>query len=116
MARVFNISIDDEVEKALEWNIAYDLELWVRRAVFDKARKCTDEICKQALEDTTHTILPLTAKQQLQTYLSNNGMVLTSVKKLPDYVKKEIVKQANIKSAVERNAELEAEIEAQIDK
>ena len=105
--KTFNIEIDDEVQKALEWDIV-NLDLWANNAVFNKARRCADEICKLALEDKTHTILSLEDKQLLRTYLDNQNIVITSVKQLPDNIKKEIVKRANIKSAAEREAEFEA--------
>ena len=104
MAKTFNIPIDDEVQKALEWDIV-DLDVWANNAIFDKARRCADEICKQALEDKTHTILSLEDKQLLRDYLTNQGIILTSVKDLPDNIKKEIVKRANIQSAAERQDE-----------
>ena len=104
MAKTFNIAIDDEVQKALEWDIV-DLDAWAGNAIFNKARQCADEICRMALEDKTHTILSLENKQLLRDYLSNQGIVLTSVKQLPDNIKKEIVKRANIQSAAERAAE-----------
>ena len=105
MARTISIDIDDEVEKALEWDIV-DLGIWANNAIFNKARQCADKICEQALEDKTHTILSLADKQLLRDYLTNQGIVLTSVKQLPDAIKKEIVKRANIKSAAERQAEI----------
>lgn len=104
MAKTFNIEIDDEVQKALEWDIV-NLDFWANNAVFNKARQCADKICTLALEDGTHTILSLEDKQLLRTYLDNQGIVLTSIKQLPDNIKKEIVKRANIQSAAEREAE-----------
>ena len=102
--KTFSITIDDEIQKALEWDIV-DLDVWANNAVFNKARKCADEICRLALEDTTHTILSQANKELLANYLANQGIVLTSVKQLPNGIKKEIVKRANIKSAAERNTE-----------
>ena len=101
-------TIDDEVQKALEWGIV-DLDVWHSNAIFNKARRCADQICTHALEDKTHTILSLADKQLLRDYLSNQGIILTSVKELPENIKKEIVKRANIKSAAEREAERQAE-------
>lgn len=108
MAKTFNIEIDDEVQKAMEWDIV-NLDFWANNAVFNKARQCADEICRLALEDKTHTILSLADKQLLRDYLTNQGIILSSVKQLPDNIKKEIVKRANIKSAAERQAEFEAQ-------
>ena len=104
MAKTLTIPIDDEIQKALEWDIV-DLDMWANNAIFNKARQCADEICRQALEDKTHTILSLADKQLLRDYLNNQGIVLTSIKQLPDNIKREIVKRANIKSAAERQAE-----------
>lgn len=104
--KTFDITIDDEVQKAMEWDIV-NLDTWAHNAVFNKARQCADEICKRALEDKTHTILSLANKKLLRDYLDTQGIVLTSVKQLPDNIKKEIVKRAVIKSAAERNAEQE---------
>lgn len=105
--KTFNIEIDNEIQKAMEWDIV-DLDVWANNAIFNKARQCADEICKKALEDKTHTILSLADKKLLRDYLDNQGIVLTSVKQYPDNVKKEIVKRANIKSAAKRQAELDA--------
>ena len=104
------ITLDDEVEKALLWDVV-DIDVWVSNAVFNKARQCADEICKQALEDKEHTILTLEEKQLLRDYLTNQGVILTSIKQLPDNIKREIVKRARVKSAAERQAELEATME-----
>ena len=104
MAKTLTINVDDEVQKALEWDIL-SLDEWAYNAIFNKARRCADEICKMALEDKTHTILSLEDKQLLRQYLDNEGIVITSVKQLPNKIKREIVKRANIKSAAERNEE-----------
>ena len=103
--RTLSIELNDEVEKALLWDIV-DLDLWARNNLFNKARQCTDEICRVALEDKTHTILTLQEKQLLRDYLTNQGIVLTSIKQLPDNIKLEIVNKARIKSSAERQAEL----------
>ena len=102
--KTFNIEIDDEVQKAMEWDIV-NLDFWANNAIFNKARRCADAIITLALEDKTHTILSLADKQLLRDYLTDQGIILTSVKELPDNIKKEIVKRANIQSAAEREAE-----------
>ena len=102
--KTFSITIDDEVQKALEWDIV-NLDIWANNAIFNKARQCADEVCRLALEDKTHTILSLSDKQLLRDYLNNQGIVLTSIKQLPDNIKKEIVKRANIQSAAVREQE-----------
>ena len=102
--KTFSITIDDEVQKAMEWDIV-SLDIWANNVIFNKARQCADEICRLALEDNTHTILSLEDKQLLRDWLTNQGVVLTSVKQLPDNIKKEIVKRAVIQSAAERQPE-----------
>jgi hypothetical protein len=106
--RTLSVEINDADEKALEWDI-FDLDEWARNAVFNKVRQCANEICKLALEDKTHTILSLEDKKLIRDYLSNQGIIITSVKQLPDNIKREIVKRANIQSVAERNAEAEKE-------
>ena len=101
-----SVQISGEEKKALEWDIV-SLQEWANNALHNKARRCADEICKQALEDKTHTILSLEDKQLLRQYLDNQGIVITSIKQLPNNIKAEIVKRANIKSAAERQAEAE---------
>jgi len=103
-----SVQISDEEQKALEWDIV-SLQEWADNALHNKARRCADEICRMALEDKTHAILSLENKQLLRDYLTTQGIVLTSVKDLPANIKKEIVKRANIQSAAERQAEIEAE-------
>jgi len=102
--------ITDEEKKALEWDIV-SLQEWADNALHNKARRCADEIIRLALEDKTHTILSLEDKQLLRTYLDNQGIVITSIKQLPNNIKAEIVKRANIQSAAERNAEEEKKLQ-----
>lgn len=102
--KTFNIEIDDEVQKAMEWDIV-DLDTWANNAIFNKARRCADEICRLALEDKTHAILSQADKELLRDYLTTQGIFITSVKQLPENIKKEIVSRANIRSAAEREAE-----------
>jgi len=101
-----SVQISDEEKKALERDIV-SLQEWADNALHNKARRCADEICRLALDDKTHTILSLADKQLLRQYLDNQGIVITSIKQLPNNIKAEIVKRANIQSAAERQAELE---------
>ena len=103
--KTFNIEIDDEIQKAMEWDIV-NLDFWANNAIFNKARQCGDAICELAINDQTGTILSAEDRQELKTYLANNNIdILTSIRQLPNNVKKEIVKRANIQSAAERNEE-----------
>ena len=99
-----SVQITDEEKKVLEWDIV-SLQEWANNALHNKARQCADEICKQALEDKTHTILSLADKQLLRTYFDNQGIIIPPpIKQFPNNIKAEIVKRANIQSAAERNA------------
>ena len=103
------IDFTNEEEKALLWDVA-TVQEWVNNVLYNKARQCADEICKQALEDKTHTILTLAEKRLLRDWLDANDIVLTSVKQLPVNIKRQVVAAARVKSAVEREAEREAEL------
>jgi len=105
----YTITISDEEEKALLWDIVVPQE-WADNAIHNKARRCADEICRLALEDATHTILTIEEKRQLRDWLDNQEIVLTSIKQLPENIKRQIVAAARVKSAAERNAEAEAEM------
>lgn len=118
-----NLTITDEELKALEWDIAAKneqgdvdvngtIDWWVKNAIAEKARRCILRICREALADKTNTILSTADKQALRQYLDNQGIVLAEISDLPENVIREIVKRANIQSAVERNAEkMAAEIQ-----
>jgi len=103
-----SVQITEEEKKALEWDIV-SLQEWADNALHNKARRCADEIITLALEDKTHIILSLEDKQLLRTYLDNQGIVITSIKQLPNNIKAEIVKRANIQSAAEREEEAKLE-------
>jgi len=106
MTRIITITLNDEAVKALEWDIAEELELWANIVLNNRIKWCYDKLCEEALADTTDTILTVEDKQAIATMLNNQGItIIRSVKALPENVKEEIVKRANIKSAVERNAE-----------
>lgn len=87
------IEIDDEMQKALEWEIA-DLQGWATERVMEKAKSCANEIIQKALEDNTHTILSEADKLDLQTYLNNQGYILNPIINLPENIKREIIKRA----------------------
>jgi len=102
----YSITLTSEDEKALLWDIG-DLQEWADNALLNKARQCTDEICRLALEDNTHTILTLAEKRLLRDWLDAHDIVMTSVKQLPPNIKRQIVAVARVKSAAERQAEAE---------
>lgn len=108
----FTITITDEKVKALRWNIV-DIQAWADNWLDKmkvKADQCVDAICQLAIEDETHTILTLAEKQQIRDWLDANGIVLTSIKQLPDNIKAQIVTAARVQTAAERQAEADAEL------
>jgi len=93
------ITLTDAEEKALlfnEWELGQTTQELLEWFIHKKAAERIDEVCRVALEDHTHTILSLENKQLLITYLSNRGIVLTTVEKFPLSVKEEIVNRSNL--------------------
>lgn len=76
----YTVTITPEQKKALEWNIV-DIQWWLDNFVKDKARKCMDRIVE---EESSY-----------------------QADKITDIQKYQIVRDSNIKSAAERQAELE---------
>jgi len=101
------ITVTDEEYKALAWDIV-DPVAWIDNLVHDKARRCADAIITLALDDLTHTILTAAEKELLVDALQAQGIIINTVKSLPDTIKAEIVKRARIKTAAERQLEIEA--------
>lgn len=105
----YTVTLSDEEEKAFLW-VMVSVQDWLGNAIHSRARQCVDEICRFALEDNTHTILTLAEKRLLRDWLDAHDIVLTSVKKLPNNIKRQIVAAARVMSAAERKAEAEAEM------
>ncbi len=103
----YTITLTDEEEKAWRWAMV-DVETFLLNAQANRTRRLFGQICRLALEDDTHTILTVEEKRQLRDYLNNQGVVLTSIARLPDNVKALIVAAARVKSAVERLTEEDA--------
>ena len=95
------IRLSVEEEKALLVDMV-SIQEWLNNAIHNKARQCVDEVCRQALEDNTDTILSKAEKQQIATELAKQGRILSTVKSLPEAVKYSIVAKAKIQSAKER--------------
>lgn len=104
----YTITLTDEEEKAWRWSIL-DIEPFLLNAQANRTRRLFDRICRLALEDDTHTIITLPEKRWLRDYLDDEGIILTSIARLPDNVKALIVAAARVKSTADRNAQLEAE-------
>ncbi len=104
----YTITLTDEEEKAWRWDMV-DIEAFLVNAQGNRTRRLFERICRLALEDDTHTILTLAEKRWLRDYLDDQGIIMTSITRLPDNVKALIVNAARVKSAEERNAQLEAE-------
>jgi len=78
---------------------------WHKNAIHEKARRCIDAVCQEALNDQTDTILTIQEKQDIVGLLAAEGKIISTVKQMPYSVKAEIVLKARIKSAAERKAE-----------
>lgn len=104
--KTISFNIDDEFLKAFEFAVATPIDMWISRAVHNRALIGAEKICEMAIEDKEGAVLSLENRQALKTYLANQGIdVLTSPKQLPERVKMEIVKRATVKTAAERESE-----------
>jgi len=101
------INLTEEEEKALLTDML-TIQDWLNNAIHNKTRQCVDNVCQQALSEQEHKILTIEEKQQIVTQLASQGTIISTVKQMPENIKLEIVKKARVKSAAERQAELEA--------
>ena len=101
------INLTEEEEKALLTDMI-SIQDWLNNAIFNKSRQMVDKVCEEALSDQTDIILTTTEKQDIVTQLASQGTIISTVKQMPENIKLEIVKKARVKSAAERQAELEA--------
>ncbi len=111
------LTVSDEQVKALSTDMVSSTPEvvfldWLNNAIENKARQMIDKICEEALGSGSEKVEPLSAsqKQQIAAALSTEGVILTSVKQMPRSIKDQIIEMAKIKTAAERQAELEAEI------
>lgn len=105
----YTVTVSDEEEKALLWDMK-SIQEWADNAIHNKARQCIENVCEEALNDQTDTILNRSEKGQIVSELAKSGRIITTVKQMPEAVKMMIVAAARIKSAAERTAEAEAEM------
>ena len=77
----FTVTVNNEEEKALLTNMI-SIQDWIDNAIHNKARQCIDRIVEEVTDK--------------------------KAKKLPVEEKLQIVKDAEVKTAVEKNAEAEA--------
>lgn len=103
---IYTIELSAEEEKALLTDIL-SLQEWLDNAIRNKARQCIDDVCRQALEDETDTVLTAVEKQGIVSALATQGRIITTLKQLPEALKHQIVAAARVKSAAERQAEQE---------
>ena len=104
MPKSITVSITDEEEKALLTDIL-SLQDWLDNAIRNKARQCVDDVCRQALEDETNTVLTPQEKQGIVSALATQGRIITTVKQLPPAIKAQIVSNARVKTAAQRDKE-----------
>ena len=106
----YTIELTTEQEKALLTDMM-TIQDWINNAIHNKARQCVDKVCEEALNDQTNTILTTEEKQGIVTLLASEGRIISTVKQMPEAVKMDIVSKARVKSAAEKQAEHEAEME-----
>ena len=104
MPKSITLVIAAEEEKALLTDIL-SLQDWLDNAIRNKARQCVDDVCRQALEDETNTVLTAVEKQGIVSALATQGRIITTVKQLPEALKRQIVAAARVKSAAQREKE-----------
>lgn len=102
----YTVNISDEESKALLTDMM-TVQEWLDNAIHNKARQCIDKVCEEALNDQTNTLLTKGEKQAIVTELAKQGTIISSIKQMPEVVKRQIVSQARVKSAAEKNAEFE---------
>lgn len=100
----FTVTLTEGEEKALLTDMI-SIQEWLCNALHNKARQCVDKVCEEALNDQTDTILNRSEKGQVVSELAKQGTIITTVKRLPEAVKSQIVAAARVKSAAERQAE-----------
>ncbi len=97
----YTITLSVEQEKALLTDMI-TIQDWIDNAIHNKARRCIDTVCEQALNDQTNTILTAQEKKDIVTALAADGQIITTVKQMPVAIKKQIVSLARVQSAAER--------------
>lgn len=95
------ITLSEEDYKALSY-VAADPEEWVKNVVSERIRKAKDEICIKAIDGTDETVS--LSKTKLAK-VKDLPLVVTNAKALNETSKNEIVKEAVIKTARQRNEE-----------
>jgi len=105
----YSINLSEEQEKALLTNMM-TIQSWIDNAIHNKARQCIDKVCEEALEDETDTILTRDEKGQIVAALATQGRVITTVKQMPESIKRQVVQLARVKSATERQAEFDRQL------
>jgi hypothetical protein len=100
----YTITLTSEQEKSLLTDML-SIQDWLDNAIGEKARRCMDEVCGQALRDKTGTILTTEEKQAIVAELANEGSIISTVKEMPEAIKRQIVSMARVKSAAEREVE-----------
>lgn len=109
----YEIELDDEEVKALEGEVD-DIFLFVHNFLHNRARQAIDKACQQALVDGI--MLTPQDKSEIAAELATAGTIITTVKQIPETIKRSIIKKAAIKTAREKSNEALAEIDAEVRK
>lgn len=103
----YSVSLSEEEEKALLTDML-SIQEWLENAIHNKARRCVDMVCHQALSEVGEIILTNAEKQVIVSELVKEGRIISTVKQMPEAIKRQIVRMARVKSAEERQEELDA--------
>ena len=105
----YTITLSDEEEKALLTDMM-SIQEWIDNAIHNKARQCIDTVCERALLGG-YEVLTKSDISQIRVMMDERAVPpVIPTKRLPQDIKQEIVKRARVKSAQEKQAEMEAEL------
>lgn len=98
------ITVSAEEGKALLTDMI-SVQAWLDNAIHNKARRCMDKVCQDALEQDG--ILTEQEKREVMSTLAAQGRIISTVKQMPESVKADVVRKARVESAAERQAKEE---------
>lgn len=103
----YTIILSEEEEKALLTDMV-SIHDWVSNAIHNKGRQMKDKIAEDAAKPELNYLTP-DDWVEIKAMMEAQGVPpLIPARLLPEKIKDEIVRRANVKSAAERQAEIEA--------
>lgn len=103
----YTVTLSKEEEKALLTDMA-SIQDWINNVIYNKARQCMDRVNEEALKPNSEMLTNddlIHIRRMMDE--ANLPIVVVTPKALPNHIKGEVVRRAKIKSATERQAELE---------